>query len=183
MSNCTGACTTLWPPLVVPTGGELKAGVGVKATLLTTIERAGGTRQVAYGGVPLYRYTGDKKAGQATGQGGGRHLVRGQPIPTHGQFLASSTAASPNDGRPIRRRRGTVGNGAPRCLSDGDRTSCHLSDDHRTTVHLAPGNVAAEHLAADNGAAAYHDDDDGRRRIRLLMRPTSRAREDRWSAP
>jgi predicted lipoprotein with Yx(FWY)xxD motif len=65
-STCGGACAKAWPP--VTTTGAPKAGYGVKASLLKTSKRAGGT-QVTYRGHPLYRFAGDGKAGQANGQG------------------------------------------------------------------------------------------------------------------
>jgi predicted lipoprotein with Yx(FWY)xxD motif len=44
-SNCTGACAAAWPPLMVPAGGDLKAGGGLNAAILGTIGRPGGGRQ------------------------------------------------------------------------------------------------------------------------------------------
>ena len=61
-SACSGACAKAWPPYVVR--GALRAGVGVKASLLGTVRRANGARQVTYAGRPLYYYVGDKKPGQ-----------------------------------------------------------------------------------------------------------------------
>jgi predicted lipoprotein with Yx(FWY)xxD motif len=61
-SKCTGACAKAWPPYLV--SGAVRAGTGVKASLLGTIRRADGSRQVTYGGRPLYYYVGDKRAGQ-----------------------------------------------------------------------------------------------------------------------
>ena len=58
-SACTGACATAWPPYVVekrPT-----AGSGTTASLLGTIRRGGGSRQVTYAGKPLYYYVGDRE--------------------------------------------------------------------------------------------------------------------------
>jgi predicted lipoprotein with Yx(FWY)xxD motif len=77
-SACTaGACVSFWPPLAAK--GRLTAGKGVKASLLGTISRPGGGRQVTYAGHPLYTFALDKGAGQAKGQGlddfGGRWWV------------------------------------------------------------------------------------------------------------
>lgn len=66
-SNCTGACAAAWPPLTDKTKPTL--GSGLKANLLTTIDRSGGMKQVAYNGHPLYRFQGDTKAGNTNGQG------------------------------------------------------------------------------------------------------------------
>src|SRR5437763_9602377 len=60
-SLCSGACAAAWPPFVV--AGPVKAGAGAKSSLLGTIRRADGRRQVTYAGRPLYFYVGDTKAG------------------------------------------------------------------------------------------------------------------------
>jgi predicted lipoprotein with Yx(FWY)xxD motif len=65
-SKCSGACAKAWPPLT--TGGTPKAGSGVKKSLLGTITRSDGKKQVTYNGHPLYRYDDDKAAGQHHGQ-------------------------------------------------------------------------------------------------------------------
>src|SRR6202030_1839167 len=69
MSSCTGACASLWPPLMAPSGARLRAGARVDTAKLGVITRSGGGRQVTYGGDPLYRFSGDKQPGQAHGQG------------------------------------------------------------------------------------------------------------------
>lgn len=66
-STCDGSCAVTWPPVEVK--DTPAAGTGIDAAKLTTIKRADGTEQVAYDGWPLYRYDGDKNAGDTTGQG------------------------------------------------------------------------------------------------------------------
>ena len=66
-SACYGPCATYWPPLL--THGKPAARAGVKQSLLSTTRRAEGTQQVTYAGHPLYRYVGDRKPGQTTGEG------------------------------------------------------------------------------------------------------------------
>ena len=61
-SVCFGACAAAWPPYLVK--GTPRAGRGVKRSLLGTIRRPGGKRQVTYAGRPLYYYVGDRRAGQ-----------------------------------------------------------------------------------------------------------------------
>jgi predicted lipoprotein with Yx(FWY)xxD motif len=51
---CYGECAEAWPP--VYTEGAPRAGHGVDASLLGTIERRDGRRQVTYAGKPLYFY-------------------------------------------------------------------------------------------------------------------------------
>src|SRR5258705_8648711 len=59
--DCTGQCPTFWPPLTVKAGSKPKAGKGVSGLGATS------TGQVTQGGLPLYRFSGDTKAGQANG--------------------------------------------------------------------------------------------------------------------
>jgi len=51
---CYDECAEAWPPVF--TAGQPKAGDGVKQSLLGTIERRDGKRQVTYAGQPLYFY-------------------------------------------------------------------------------------------------------------------------------
>ncbi len=68
-SQCSGLCARDWPPLVLPAGARRAvAGKGVKTSLLGTVPRPGGARQVTYNGWPLYLWQGDHEPGQATGQ-------------------------------------------------------------------------------------------------------------------
>lgn len=64
-SSCVAACASQWPPLT----GTATAGSQVQGSLITTITRPDGTKQVAYNGHPLYYYAGDSAAGQTNGQG------------------------------------------------------------------------------------------------------------------
>jgi predicted lipoprotein with Yx(FWY)xxD motif len=66
-SACYGACATYWPPATSP--AKPRAGKGVRASLLGVTKRSDGKRQVTYAGHPLYRYVGDTKAGQTSGEG------------------------------------------------------------------------------------------------------------------
>ena len=66
-SACYGACATFWPPLMKK--GTLRAGAGVKSSLLHTTKRKNGKLQVTYRGHPLYLFKLDKGAGQVAGQG------------------------------------------------------------------------------------------------------------------
>jgi len=68
-SACTGACATNWPPLVLTGSQTATAGSGVQASLIGTITRPDGTKQVTYADHPLYYYAADTAAGQSNGQG------------------------------------------------------------------------------------------------------------------
>lgn len=66
---CNGACAKLWPPVVVAGSAKPVAGPGLTASKLGTVKRPDGTTQVTYDGFALYRFSGDKKAGDVNGQG------------------------------------------------------------------------------------------------------------------
>jgi predicted lipoprotein with Yx(FWY)xxD motif len=53
-SNCYGECARAWPPVF--TTGEPRAGRGVDKSLLGTMRRRDGRRQLTYAGKPLYYY-------------------------------------------------------------------------------------------------------------------------------
>lgn len=53
-SNCYGECAAAWPPVF--TKGRPRAGKGIKSSILGTIKRRDGKRQVTYAGKPLYYY-------------------------------------------------------------------------------------------------------------------------------
>jgi predicted lipoprotein with Yx(FWY)xxD motif len=69
-SECYGACATAWPPLLT-TGPVTISGQYTVASDLGTTTRTDGTKQVTYGGHPLYYYQGDTAPGQTKGQGVG----------------------------------------------------------------------------------------------------------------
>jgi predicted lipoprotein with Yx(FWY)xxD motif len=96
---CTGECFTFWPPLTVSSRKvRLRAGHGVHGRL-GILRRSDGLLQVTLGGLPLYRYAGDRAKGQANGQGirsfGGTWHVVAAGDPSH----APATSA-PGSGTP-----------------------------------------------------------------------------------
>jgi len=66
-SNCTGACTSAWPPYV--SHGTPQAGTGVTGALLGTSIRGDGAAQVTYDGKPLYTFVKDNEPRTVTGNG------------------------------------------------------------------------------------------------------------------
>ncbi|HZQ15958.1 MAG TPA: hypothetical protein VFA82_04205 [Gaiellaceae bacterium] len=66
-SACSGLCASYWPPLL--TSGTPAAVRGAKASLLGSIRRADGSRQVTYAGHPVYYFAGDSGRGQTNGEG------------------------------------------------------------------------------------------------------------------
>lgn len=64
--GCTGACTSSWPPLLVPKGDTLSMSV---SGLGTEQRPDNGGLQVTYKGSPLYTFSGNTEAGQNNGAG------------------------------------------------------------------------------------------------------------------
>jgi predicted lipoprotein with Yx(FWY)xxD motif len=58
-TRCYGDCAAAWPPFYAK--GQPRAAKGVNRSLLGTIERRDGRRQVTYKGQPLYFYISDPK--------------------------------------------------------------------------------------------------------------------------
>jgi predicted lipoprotein with Yx(FWY)xxD motif len=97
-SNCSGGCASFWPPL---TGASATAMSGAQASMLGTITRSDGSKQVTYDGHPLYYFKEDSKAGQTNGQGfdnfGGKWWLvapSGQPITGSGGASSSAPGGS-----------------------------------------------------------------------------------------
>ena len=88
-SNCTGGCATAWPPLV----GTPQPGAGLHAGNFGTITRADGSKQVTFDNHPLYYYSQDTSASDASGDGFGGvwHLAKSDDS-------ASTSASSSTDG-------------------------------------------------------------------------------------
>jgi predicted lipoprotein with Yx(FWY)xxD motif len=53
-SECYGECARAWPPVFA--NGKPRAAKGVRKSLLGTVRRRNGRRQVTYAGKPLYYY-------------------------------------------------------------------------------------------------------------------------------
>jgi predicted lipoprotein with Yx(FWY)xxD motif len=66
--TCTGACATIWPPVI--SSGSPQAAPGLDSSKLGTVTGANGV-QVTYNGHPLYLFAQDSAAGDTKGQGVG----------------------------------------------------------------------------------------------------------------
>ncbi|TCC49572.1 hypothetical protein E0H73_42260 [Kribbella pittospori] len=91
-SNCNGSCATAWPPLTAGTGTPKLSGVD--ASLVGTVTRSDGSKQVTLAGWPLYYYANDAKAGDTTGQAvGGTWWVVGPD----GKKITTQASSSPSN--------------------------------------------------------------------------------------
>ena len=60
-SKCYGECAAAWPPFT--TKGRPRAVGGARASLVGTVRRRNGRKQVTYDGRPLYYWVGDREPG------------------------------------------------------------------------------------------------------------------------
>ena len=106
-STCTGACAKIWPPLLASKGAHVSGPKGVKG--LSVMKVGNGHWQVAFHKIPLYRFEGDKKKGQAHGQNVGKVwfavLKSGIPACDRGACRGDDADQRPHRARRRRRRR------------------------------------------------------------------------------
>jgi predicted lipoprotein with Yx(FWY)xxD motif len=96
-SVCNDQCATNWPPLTVESADAITVAEGVPGTF-STVERADGTLQVAYNGVPLYYWARDEAVGDTTGHRVGRVWWVVPPATVYSQRIPElgSTLVGPN---------------------------------------------------------------------------------------
>jgi predicted lipoprotein with Yx(FWY)xxD motif len=90
-SNCSGQCAAEWPPAAV---GDSVTLNGVDKSLVGTITRADGTKQLTLNGWPLYTYAGDSQPGDTNGQGVGGTWYA--VTPTGGKAKTTGTGTANN---------------------------------------------------------------------------------------
>lgn len=103
-STCSDNCATYWPPLIT-TRAPTAAGKAV-SSLLATITRSDGSKQVSYNGHPLYLFKEDTAPGDTKGQGSNNFGAKwwllapsGRPITTTvGGASGSRTSTSRSGG-------------------------------------------------------------------------------------
>ena len=69
--TCYDDCAAAWPPLLVDDPSAAVVGEGLDDSLISTVDRTDGTKQVKYGDWPLYYFASDAAAGDTNGQGVG----------------------------------------------------------------------------------------------------------------
>lgn len=67
--RCQGRCAASWPPLILTAGAAPVASGQALLSQLGAVKLPGGSLQIAYAGHPLYTYAGDRKPGEAEGNG------------------------------------------------------------------------------------------------------------------
>ncbi|MDX2967985.1 hypothetical protein PWY87_11385 [Kribbella solani] len=65
-SNCEGGCLAQWPAVAAGTGTPRLTGIS--PSLVGSITRSDGTKQLTINGMPIYLFARDTQAGQANGQ-------------------------------------------------------------------------------------------------------------------
>ncbi|MFJ8308986.1 MULTISPECIES: hypothetical protein [unclassified Streptomyces] len=91
-SNCYGTCATLWPPALATGSVNVK---GIDKSLVGTVTRADGSKQLTLAGWPLYRYSKDDQPHEAYGQGVAGTWFAATPT---GAKAASSTGGGSGGG-------------------------------------------------------------------------------------
>ncbi|MGW1106801.1 SCO0930 family lipoprotein [Streptomyces sp. NPDC002540] len=91
-SNCAGDCAAIWAPVLAD---SVKAGRGLDPSLLGSVERPDGTRQLMLAGWPLYRYVQDTQPRQTRGQGVGGTWFAAAPDGSKAKQTASAPKALP----------------------------------------------------------------------------------------
>lgn len=99
--TCSGSCTAIWPPLLVPKGARIIKASGVKGKV--TLRARGKGEQVLYNGWPLYTYRGDTGPRQSHGEdirtfGGTWHLVRASAVSSKATPIMARSSASAGGG-------------------------------------------------------------------------------------
>lgn len=69
-THCVGQCAVKWPPALVSGDGTVTLK-GIDKSLVGTVTRPDGSKQLTLHGWPLYRYGSDAAPGDAKGQGVG----------------------------------------------------------------------------------------------------------------
>jgi predicted lipoprotein with Yx(FWY)xxD motif len=97
-SSCNGACVSAWPPLIA--SGKLRAGSGVKASLLGRTKRKDGRWQVTYNRHPLYTLVNDTRKGQTNGEGVYAFGAEWYLVSPAGAKIEKGAASSSGSGYP-----------------------------------------------------------------------------------
>jgi predicted lipoprotein with Yx(FWY)xxD motif len=101
VSTVSSAGLAVWPAFS-PTAEPHVTG-GASSTLLSTVIRPGGSRQLTYNGHPLYYYVGDKHPGDTRGQGLNQFGALWYALSPSGRAVTTrphTTTTAPNSTQP-----------------------------------------------------------------------------------
>jgi predicted lipoprotein with Yx(FWY)xxD motif len=93
--KCVGACTALWPPVMISGKGKPALGPGLLISKLGTVRRPNGKLQLTYNKFPLYRNYLDKEAGETSGEAVKDGAGTWYAISTKGNIVKSGGQAAP----------------------------------------------------------------------------------------
>jgi predicted lipoprotein with Yx(FWY)xxD motif len=102
VSNCTGSCAQIWPPVLAGDGAVQLQGVNRSA--VGTITRPDGSEQLTLGGSPLYEFASDTAPGDVKGQAidgtfwavtptGAKDMMMPRPTDDHGDGSGGSSGS------------------------------------------------------------------------------------------
>jgi|GEM_PF-5258364 len=94
VGNCYEDCSDTWPPLIW--NGMPKLGPDVKPSLVSSIVRKDGQRQVTYDDWPLYYYSSDQEQNDTQGQNKRDHGGLWHLIAPDGHVLTRRYEATPS---------------------------------------------------------------------------------------
>ena len=97
MIRCTGTCTSFWEPVDASAKQSKSASADLNLDL-SVVKRPDGTDQLAFNGLPLYRFT-EEGAGQLSGDGfaddfGGTHFEWAAATTGAGSASSGSSGSS-----------------------------------------------------------------------------------------
>jgi predicted lipoprotein with Yx(FWY)xxD motif len=95
VSNCTGACAKVWPPIKFTKKLKL---TGISRSLIGNIMTKDGICQLTLGGWPLYRYSKDVNPGDTNGQGVGGTWFASTPEGKKAQAAAAPAGGAADSG-------------------------------------------------------------------------------------
>jgi predicted lipoprotein with Yx(FWY)xxD motif len=140
-STCYGYCSAYWPALI--TKGKPRATGGARKALLGTTLRRDGRMQVTYHGHPLYRFSGDTKPGDTTGEGLTDFGGRWDPVSAAGLAVRQGPMQLAHFFKHPKLRQGLL-------------TIVGTSASDQIALRLAPGDPDALQVdVGDNGSANF----------------------------
>ena len=161
VSKCTGACAKIWPPLLAAKGAHVSGPHGVKGLSLLSV--GNGHWQVAFHKLPLYRFEGDKKKGQAHGQNVGgvwfAVLKSGIPATATAGVPAATPTTAPGASTTQPMTSTTQGSHSGTGSSSGSNATAPTQTPatQATTPPTTPPTDDAAHFTAARLTAAHHD--------------------------